>query len=278
MQKSSGTLPDEPASYRPGAVWHHQTAQDRSGGKTETSSPNGRAVVLAVAYSPDATMLASAGDDAVVRLRDLATGRVLGRLEGHGDAVSSLAFSSDGRTLATASYDRTVKLWDVATRRLKMTLAGHTNWVFSVAFATDGKSLASGGHDKTVRIWDVGDRQGNGHAGRAFGFGQGCGVRAREWRGPAGLRRRRPARAGVGPAHRTHCVRGWNGHNGTVRAVSFAPDGATLATGAEDGEVRLWDTTWGRAARPWLGIPTWLHAWRFRLAAGSLPPAASMPA
>ena len=36
------------------------------------------------------------------------------------------------------------------------------------------------------------------------------------------------------------------GHKGTVRTLAFAPDGATLATGSEDGEVKLWETASGR--------------------------------
>ena len=169
---------DEPASYRPGAVWH-QAAQGRDGPRGEgTASSSARAVVLALAYSPDGTTLASAGDDAVVVLRDVASGRVVGRLEGHGDAVSCLAFSPDGQTLATGSYDRTVKLWDVATGREQATLSGHTNWVFAVAFAPDGKSLASAGHDKTVRIWDAATGRETATLAGPLGLGPGRGLRA----------------------------------------------------------------------------------------------------
>jgi WD40 repeat protein/beta-lactamase regulating signal transducer with metallopeptidase domain len=243
----TGILPDGPASFGPGVVWHRERVTHGSGRAPDAkTSRGGRAVALALAYSPNGSTLATAGDDGVVELRDVASGEVIGRLEGHRDAVSCLAFSPDGKTLATGSYDQTLKLWDLASRRARATLTGHTNWIFAVAFAPDGSSLVSAGHDKMVRVWDAA-------TGRDLATlaGHTASVRAVAFAPDPSSRI-----LATGGADRvvliwdlgTRTVRRMlTGHKGTVRALEFAPDAATLATGAEDGEVRLWDAASGRA-------------------------------
>jgi WD40 repeat protein len=96
--------------------------------------------VQAIAFAPDGRTLAmgdEAGDpsseEGSIRLRDIATGKEVGRCEGHGTIVGTsyldpgggaLAFSPDGQTLATGLMDSTVLLWDVkpALRRVKEAL------------------------------------------------------------------------------------------------------------------------------------------------------------
>ena len=79
-----------------------------------------------MAFSPDGTRLASAGDDGTVRVWDAATGQEALTLKGHTAEVSSVAFSPDGTRLASAGDDSTVKVWDAATGQEALTLKGHT--------------------------------------------------------------------------------------------------------------------------------------------------------
>jgi WD40 repeat protein len=69
--------------------------------------------VTGVAFSPDGQRLVSAGDDWVVRVWSVKTGKELCTLRGHGDRVYSVGFSPDGRRVVSASYDRSVKVWEL---------------------------------------------------------------------------------------------------------------------------------------------------------------------
>ena len=74
--------------------------------------------VFSVAYSPDGKTLASGGDDKMIKLWDVTTGKELATLQEHTGGVSSVAYSPDGKTLASGGgvYGKPgeIKLWDVS--------------------------------------------------------------------------------------------------------------------------------------------------------------------
>jgi WD40 repeat protein len=194
-------------------------------------------VVLALASSPDGSLLASAGDDKVVVIWDSNTGGVIHRLPGHTDLVTSLAFNRDGTRLASCGIDKTVKVWDTTAGKLLNTFAGHLTFVQDVAFHPDGTRLASAGDDNVVIVWELAtDRQllRLRHPGTVNGVAF----------SPDGER--------LASACEDGTVKIWEattglealtlrGHTKAATSVAFSPNGQQLASGSHDGDVRIWD-------------------------------------
>ena len=157
--------------------------------------------VTAVAFSPDDTLLATAGRDGTVRLWNPATDRRVGApLQTGQTGVTAVAFSHDDTLLATAGDDGTVLLWNPATdRRVGAPLHASARYgAPAVAFSPDDTLLATAGLDGTVLLWN-----------------------------PATDRR-------VGAP--LHVSAGYS-----APAVAFSPDDTLLATAGDDGTVLLWN-------------------------------------
>lgn len=97
-------------------------------------------MIIAAAFSPDGTMLATCSPDQTTRLWNVATGELLNTLRGQADEVFDVAFSSDGKLLASLGcYDAVVKLWD-PTRRPRR--ESFRDSLIPVGFEADGGLLA----------------------------------------------------------------------------------------------------------------------------------------
>jgi hypothetical protein len=65
--------------------------------------------VVSAAFSPDGSMIITAGDDRTARLWNL-FGEEIAVLAGHTDYITSAVFSLDGKRILTTSYDETARL------------------------------------------------------------------------------------------------------------------------------------------------------------------------
>ena len=116
-------------------------------------------VVTAVRLHKGGELLATAGDDHLVRVWSLADGRLVQKLNGHSDWVRTLDYAPDGRVLATAGNDRKIIFWDAATGTQLDTFAEHPAAIAAIRFSHNGQLLAAAGFEGVVRIYDVAARQ-----------------------------------------------------------------------------------------------------------------------
>jgi len=238
--------------------------------------------VTSCVFLPDGVRLVSASDDHTLRLWDVESSECVAELRGHITWVKSCAVSSDGARLASISTDRTLRLWDTRSGECAMTLYGHQSGGMDCAFSPNGKYLASASEDQTVRIWDAASAECvtilRGHPGNIssclfsrdssrllLGFGGGL---LRVWNTTSGecieeLRGRDRGARGydvspegtssiIVPSHDgLEICAAASGERllrlaGDSDVAIFSPDGTQVASGLNNGGLRIWDRASGK--------------------------------
>ncbi|MEW6208145.1 MAG: protein kinase [Acidobacteriota bacterium] len=229
-------------------------------------------IVWSLAFSPDGRWLVSTHGDGSVVIWDAAEREPVASLSEHSGPVRAVAFSPDGKRVASASEDRSIIIWDAETRRKEAVLTGHETRVSSVAFARDGNLIASSDQEGNVMMWDAARRLAVWRARPPNISSSYCLAISPDGRWVAttnGIYETSEGRHVLSfnfPAHSygvsfsadgrwLACAAGeavlWDTESWRIAdrtgsidmgqvSVSFSPDNKQLATGSDDGTVRLW--------------------------------------
>jgi WD40 repeat protein len=166
-----------------------------------------KGLIMDMAFTPDGRYLISAGENKLIRVWELETGRSVRILRdslgaGGEGKILAMALSPDGQWLAvgglfdgTSDEKTAVRLYDFVNGQLKAQLKGHTSAVLALGFSSDSRLLVSGGFDETAILWDVTSQQ------------------------------------------RLHTL---SGHTGHIYVAAITKDNQRVVTGSSDQTLRLW--------------------------------------
>jgi WD40 repeat protein len=200
------------------------------------------AIVNDAVFSPDGSRVATAGEDAAIKIWDAKTGGVLQTLLGHVGPVTAVTFDQTGDRLVSGGADRSVKIWDRQTGQVQQSLDAYPSIVFSVDLSRDGTRVAAGCDTGAVLIRNLSANTtpislvGHGRLVRCLAFdptgtqlATGCDDgTARLW--------------DVRTGRELYVL---TGHTAGIQSLAFNTDSTRLVTGGEDGALKVWDLSTG---------------------------------
>jgi WD40 repeat protein/serine/threonine protein kinase len=214
--------------------------------------------VRGIAVSSDGRRAVSAGEDATLRVWDLAQNAEAPAIREAG-IVTSLSCSSDGMTFVSGDTTGSVKLRDLATFRVLQTFTGHTEAITCATLLGDSRRLFTADRTGNSRLWNVDSgRELRSYPARGNGDGDRPGSEGPQRN--SALSRPRAVRCTSVSADGRLVISSkpdrtmdlWSVESGTVlgtlpacrrgiTCIAVSPDSTHALCGDEEGEVYYWD-------------------------------------
>ncbi|MGH1362675.1 MAG: PQQ-binding-like beta-propeller repeat protein [Calditrichia bacterium] len=256
------------------SIWNINTL------KTEQIFRVSKTGVLCLALSPDRQLLASGSQDSNIRIFDLASGKIAKQFQGHTGPVLALQFTADGKKLISSSRDGNVFIWNMLTAIKESSLPQQNGSVPTLALSPDNRLLAIAANSGQMLIWDIEENMiqstlssnsnvtdlvflPNGEnllvgteKGELQKWSVNSGEKATSAISHAAKIRSIASNNGrIAVTSEDKTISLWtydlqqvarlSGHHRDVLSVAVSPDGETVATGAFDKSIRIWDAASG---------------------------------
>ena len=210
-----------------------------------------KATVLDLAFSPNSRFLASVHTDDTIYLWDV---KCLCEADDKSFSKSpqSIAFNNDGSLLAVGFNDGSLELLSINELSKLESLVSledtninpHVGSINSVMFSRDGTTLASGGEDGDVILWNTSS---NTILRKISGSNVIWSLDFSTEKNETQLLATGDTEGNVNLINLTSKfnpseITAHSGFDRDINFVKFSPDGTMLVTGAENGELKLWNT------------------------------------
>ncbi|CAG8482711.1 6342_t:CDS:2 [Diversispora eburnea] len=142
---------------------------------------------------------------------------------GHFDDITKITWSNDSRLFLSASKDMTVKIYPVILNKKfnTVTLSGHRDYVIGAYFSEDQETIYTISRDGALFIWKFCSLKDE-SSDSTFGSSKLGQLLVWEWQSESYVLKQQ-------------------GHYYDMNTLSYSSDGQYIATGGDDGKVKVWN-------------------------------------
>nr|KAF6493541.1 apoptotic peptidase activating factor 1 [Rousettus aegyptiacus] len=209
-------------------------------GKTGQIDYLAEAQVSCCCLSPHLQYIAFGGNDGALEILELLNSRIFRSRDGHKNTVRHIQFTADGKTLISSADDSAIQVWNWQSEEY-VSLQAHQETVKDFRLLPNSR-LLSWSFDGTVKVWNIT----TGRMEKDFVCHQdtvlSCDVS--------------PDATKFSSTSADKTAKIWSfellsplhelkGHKGCVRCSVFSMDSTLLATGDDNGEIRIWNASNG---------------------------------